>query len=96
VTQYQKPDPSKDGYSLEVARINDANENSIGSLPKGGPTASVTSKLPLTLEIKTGGVDDDPVTFAYGGDSWSSNDARCSVGSYDNGKREIDCGFSCT
>lgn len=96
VTQYQKPDPSKDAYSLEVAHINDANENSIGNFAKGGPTASVTSKLPWTLEIKTGGVDADPVTFAYGGDSWSSDTARCSVGAYDNGKREMDCGFTCT
>jgi len=95
VTQYQKPDPSKDQYSLAVPHINDANENSIGSFAKGGPTASVTSKLPLTLEIRTGGVDADPVMFAYGADSWSSGDARCSVGKYDGGKREMDCGFSC-
>jgi hypothetical protein len=96
VIQYQKPDPSKDSYSLEVTTLNDANENSIGSFTKGGPTASVTSKLPLTLEIKTGGVDADPVSFAYGDQSWNSNDkARCSVGKYDNGKRQMDCGFTC-
>ncbi|KAH7072737.1 hypothetical protein BKA63DRAFT_534445 [Paraphoma chrysanthemicola] len=96
VIQYQKPDPSKDQYSLAVTAVNDANENSIGSFPKGGPTASVTSLLPLTLEVKTGGVDTDPVQFAYGAQSWSSNDAgRCSVGKYDSGKREMDCGFTC-
>ncbi|CAO2652646.1 Nn.00g009290.m01.CDS01 [Neocucurbitaria sp. VM-36] len=95
VIQYQKPDPSKDSYSLE-ASLNDANENQIGSIGKVGPTISLTSKLPLTLEIKTGGVDADPVSFAYGSQSWDSNDkARCSVGSYDNGKREMDCGFTC-
>ncbi|KAF2029854.1 hypothetical protein EK21DRAFT_112529 [Setomelanomma holmii] len=27
VTQYQKPDPAKDKYALEVAHLNDANEN---------------------------------------------------------------------
>jgi hypothetical protein len=96
VIQYQKPDPSKDAYSLEVPRLNDANEAQIGNFNKGGPTASVTSKLPLTLEIKTGGVDADPVSFAYGGQTWDSNDkGRCSVGKYDNGKRQIDCGFTC-
>tara|TARA_R110002003_G_scaffold534_20_gene20340 strand:+ start:5851 stop:6291 length:441 start_codon:yes stop_codon:yes gene_type:complete len=96
VIQYQKPDPSKDQYSLEVTALNDANENKIGEFKKGGPTASVTSKLPLTLEIKTGGVDADPVRFAYGSQSWDSNDkGRCSVGAYDNGKRQMDCGFTC-
>lgn len=96
VVQFQKPDPFKDSYSLEVTAVNDNNENKIGSTGKGGPTASVTSKLPWTIEIKTGGVDADPVSFAYGGDSWNSNDkARCSVGKYDNGKREMDCGFTC-
>lgn len=96
VIQYQKPDPSKDDYSLEVTHVNDANENKIGNSEKGGPTASVTSKLPLTLAIKTGGVDADPVSFAYGDQSWDSNDgSRCSVGKYDSGKRQMDCGFSC-
>ncbi|KAH7079682.1 hypothetical protein FB567DRAFT_449403 [Paraphoma chrysanthemicola] len=96
VIQYQKPDPSKDQYSLEVTALNDANENKIGEFKKGGPTASVTSKLPLTLEIKTGGVDADAVRFAYGSQSWDSNDkSRCSVGKYDNGKRQMDCGFTC-
>lgn len=96
VTQYQKPDPSKDDYSLE-ASLNDANENKIGGTDgKVGPTLSLTSKLPLTLEIKTGGVDADPVSFAYGSQSWDSNDeSRCSVGKYDSGKREMDCGFTC-
>jgi hypothetical protein len=96
VIQYQKPNPSKDSYALEVTHLKDVNEKVIGNFKKGGPTASVTSKLPLTLEIKTGGVDADPVSFAYGADSWTTNDGNhCSVGSYDHGKREIDCGFTC-
>jgi hypothetical protein len=66
VIQYQKPDPSKDQYSLETS-LNDANENKIGGTSgKVDPSLSLTSKLPLTLEIKTGGVDADPVSFAYG------------------------------
>lgn len=96
VIQYQKPDHSKDAYSLEVPRLNDENENEIGSFAKVGPIASVTSKLPLTLEFKTGGVDADPVSFAYGGQAWDSNDSgRFSVGKYHSGRRQIDCGFTC-
>lgn len=95
VKQYQKPDPSKDQYSLEVT-LKDANENEIGSSGKVGPSVSLTSKLPLTLEIKTGGVDADPVSFAYGSQSWDSNDGgRCSIGDYDSGARDMDCGFTC-
>ncbi|OAL43988.1 hypothetical protein IQ07DRAFT_605502 [Pyrenochaeta sp. DS3sAY3a] len=95
VTQFQKPDPSKDSYSLEVT-LKDANENQIGGVGRSGPSVSLASKLPLTLEIKTGGVDADPVSFAYGSQSWDSNDSsRCKVGAYDNGKREMDCGFTC-
>lgn len=96
VIQHQKPDPSKDSYSLE-AYINDNNENKIGGTDKaGGPSLSLTSKLPYTLEIHTGGVDADPVSFAYAGQSWDSNDSsRCKVGAYDSGARQMDCGFSC-
>ncbi|KAF2687029.1 hypothetical protein K458DRAFT_295702, partial [Lentithecium fluviatile CBS 122367] len=96
VTQYQKPDPSKDQYSLD-AIIKDANENRIGGTDaRGGPALSLGGKLPMTVEVRTGGVDADPVSFGYGGDSWNSNDkGRCSIGAYDNGKREMDCGFTC-
>lgn len=95
VKQYQKPGPA-DSYALEVARLNDANENLIGSLGKSGPSVSVTSLLPLTLEISTGAVDDEPVRFAYGDQFWDSNDGgRCSVGLYDSGARDMDCGFNC-
>lgn len=96
VIQYQKPNPAKDQYSLEITALNDANENKIGGVGKSGPNVSLMSKLPLTVEIKTGGVDADPVRFAYGSQAWDSNDSkRCSVGKYDNGKREMDCGFTC-
>jgi hypothetical protein len=96
ITQYQKPNPAKDSYSLEAV-LKDANDNVIGGTLNGkvGPTLSLTSKLPLTVEIKTGGVDADPVTFAYGGQSWTSNDKQCSVGAYDSGNRDMDCGFTC-
>lgn len=94
VTQYQKPDPSVDSYGLEV-KIYDNNQAEIGSTARGGPAASVMSKLPYTLEVSTGNVDDDAVSFAYAGDSWDSNNSRCKVGAYDSGSRQMDCGFTC-
>jgi len=95
VTQYQKPDAAS-SYAIEIPHLNDANENKIGSIGKSGPSVSLTSKLPLTVEIKTGAVDDDPIRFAYGNQFWDSNDStRCSVGAYDSGRREMDCGFNC-
>ena len=96
VVQYQKPDPEEDDYSLEISTLVDDNENKIGGLAKSGPDVSLTSKLPLTLEIKTGNVDADPIYFAYGADSWDSkNEDRCSVGGYDSGNRDMDCTFQC-
>lgn len=94
ITQYQKPDPSVDSYGLEV-KVFDNNENEIGSSPRGGPTASIGSKLPYTLEISTGAIDDDPVYLAYASDMWDSKSTRCSVGAYDSGSRNMDCGFPC-
>lgn len=98
VIQYQKPDPSTDSYSLEVS-VRDANGVEIGSTNgKVGPTASVTSLLPLTFEVQTGGVDADPVSFQYADESWDSNNQdtyHCSVGAYDSGSRQMDCGFTC-
>lgn len=68
ITHYQKPDPPVNSYGLEV-KIYDNNQNEIGSSPRGGPTASVGSKLPYTLEVSTGGIDDEPVYCAYAGNS---------------------------
>lgn len=97
VTQFQKPDPSKDTYSLEV-KLYDANENLIGWVDKGAGNdrATLMSNLPQTVELFTGAVDADPVRFSYGAQSWDSNDgARCKVGAYDSGDRDMDCGFTC-
>jgi hypothetical protein len=98
VTQYQKPNPAKDPYQLE-AKVIDANQNEIGnSAGKHDTVISFGSKLPEQVTIRTGKVDKDPVEFLYSSAKWDSNNKdthHCSVGKYDNGKRQIDCGFTC-
>jgi hypothetical protein len=98
VTQYQKPNPAKDQYSL-AAKVFDANQNEIGnSGGKQGANLKFGSKLPLWFLVNSQAVDKDPIKFEYDGQFWDSNDKdqhHCSVGAYDNGKREIDCGFTC-
>ncbi|PVI00356.1 hypothetical protein DM02DRAFT_708646 [Periconia macrospinosa] len=96
VVQFQKPDPSKDDYSLEISSVIDDNENKIGGQGKAGADVTLKTKLPKTISIKTGGVDKDPVYFQYGDDKWdSNNEDRCSVGGYDSGNRDMDCTFKC-
>ncbi|EAT77200.2 hypothetical protein SNOG_15535 [Parastagonospora nodorum SN15] len=91
VVQYQKPNPAKDSYSLEVTRVNDIPPFVRRLFFPGWAYCKCHQQA-----VKTGAVDADPVRFAYGGQSWDSNDkARCSVGKYDNGKRQLDCGFTC-
>jgi hypothetical protein len=96
VIQHQKPNPATDSYSLE-ATIFDADKNVIGGTGgPSGPTLTLASQLPFTLDIQTHNIDADPVSFQYAGQSWDSNDqSRCSVGAYDSGARQMDCGFSC-
>jgi hypothetical protein len=60
----------------------------------GGQGVDVDSALPLVLVVTAENIDSDPVKFAYGAQSWDSN-SQCSVGGYDSGKREMDCGFTC-
>ena len=92
MTQYQKPDPSVDPYSLDV-KVYDANENEIGNsggIQQSPSPVGVTSKLPNVLSVGTGAVDDDIVQFWYGDQYWGSNDQEhaCNFGAYDSGKRE--------
>jgi hypothetical protein len=110
VTHFQKPDPSKDSYSLDL-KVYDNNENEIGGSGKVGPNHSLASKLPYTVEVTTGGVDADPVRFGYAGFEWDSNSPNCRTGGYgkiqiwlsttpanhsaENGDREMDCTFHC-
>lgn len=97
VTQWQKNENGVGGdYQFDLA-IKDANGNDIGGvsrLPIGG-TGSVSSQLPYTVDIQAGQVDDDPITFHYSGQTFSTSDGQCSVGAYDSGNRQGDCGFTC-
>ncbi|KAI9797895.1 MAG: hypothetical protein M1833_005095 [Piccolia ochrophora] len=101
ILQYQKPDPSKDPYSLEVS-LKDANGDEVGRLDKTEMRAPqvIKGKLPVEVTVNTGAEDKDPISITYGGDVWTTADtpdgkARCGVGPFDNGRREIDCGFTC-
>ena len=65
-------------------------------------TLSVTSHLPLTIEIEAKGGDFDPVVFKYGAQTWQSGDGthQSTLGNgpehgYESGDREGDMGFTC-
>jgi len=103
VIHYQIPDGPNNYYSIE-AQIKDANGDQIGEISRTTATGpiDISSKLPYQLIVTTvlpGSVpntDAEPVNFAYGGDLWNSGDTtRCSQGGYDNGARNMDCGFAC-
>ncbi|CAF9915980.1 MAG: hypothetical protein HETSPECPRED_002700 [Heterodermia speciosa] len=62
----------------------------------GSNTLNMDSNLPYVLEIHAPGPDDAAVTFNYGADAWSSDDSsHCTLGAYDSGSRNGDCGFTC-
>ncbi|KAH8823206.1 hypothetical protein DL96DRAFT_1818962 [Flagelloscypha sp. PMI_526] len=99
VTQFQKPDPSKDNYKLDI-KLFDSVQAPIGDSggQKDAPAnkaVEVTSKLPNVMIVTAQNVDADPIKFAFGGENFDSNAAQCSVGGYDSGKREMDCSFTC-
>jgi len=96
ITQYQKPDPSKDPYSL-AAKIYDANQNEIGNSngKQLGPVLVLTTPLPNTFTITARNIDADSLKLGYDGREWDAIAPACSVGAYDSGKREMDCGFPC-
>ncbi|KAL8859796.1 MAG: hypothetical protein Q9178_003628 [Gyalolechia marmorata] len=101
ITHYQIP-KGDDKYYLE-AQLKDAYGFQIGHLDKTDATepVDVFSALPSVLVItaaKPGSSEDPdsaPLQFAYGADSWSSDDERCKFGGYEDGNREGDCGFAC-
>lgn len=99
VVQWQKNENGVGGdYQYDV-RIYDAIQAEIGGTNRLDipdlQTASVDSQLPNTVDISSGEIDDDPVVFAYAGQSWQSSEPQCSVGGYENGNRDMDCSFSC-
>lgn len=97
VTQYQKNEvPNTPNYQY-YASVYDANQHDIGDgngAPATGDSFDIATLLnPLT--IIAGAVDSDPVGFEYNGASWDSSSSQCSVGGYDGGERQMDCGFTC-
>lgn len=95
VTQYQKNQNGVGGtYEFSASLKNQAG-SVIGSVDHATSPADVTSSLPYVLIITGGNVDSDPVSFDYAGQHWDSNSGQCSVGGYDSGSRQMDCGFTC-
>lgn len=104
IVQYQKNEGPSDSsgstseYRLDVT-LKDALQDVVGSISKlstpGGIYNDINSQLPSVFEIEVGGVDSVPLRFQYAGQAWSSDDSQCSVGGYDNGNRNVDCGFNC-
>lgn len=104
VTQYQKNEGPADTptgnseYRLTVS-LYDALQDSMGGAPlleaTGGVYEDVDSALPDVFEVEVGANDAQPVLFLYNGQAWSSNDGQCSVGGYNGGSRNMDCGFNC-
>lgn len=78
IIQHQKPDPSKDAYTLEV-QIKDADSmiigNTLGAVDARNPipVSGFGGQLPVQLIVTAGGVGADPVKFAYGDQLWDSN-----------------------
>ena len=90
VTQYSTPA----GINI-VVRDNAA--TIVGNLISdfsGLDPIDVDSQLPYVIVVSKDVTDDD-LQFAYGGDSWSMTDARCSVGGWAGNARDMDCGFAC-
>ena len=111
VVQYQKNELGNGNeYSFDVT-VRDAAGVQIGSIqhepinPKT-MSLSVKSKLPWTLEIIVGLVDDDYVKMAYAGQVWTCDEEdggghECTLGNgdehgYENGDREGDVKWQCT
>lgn len=103
ITQYQKnegPGFNTENYRFTVLLYDGAQtfigERELLSIPSGTTEHIYTKPLQYTLALTAPNVDDDPINLAYAGDFWNIYDAgRCSTGVYDEGKREIDCGFTC-
>ena len=81
-----------------LANISDANGIEIGQATKQSAAESlevVDSVLPYDLVLATGSTDNAPIMFWYGDQYWDSSSSECSVGAYDSGMRQMDCGFQC-
>ena len=106
MNQYQKNEglPATNGnlansnYRLTIL-LKDANGELVGEVDyfdaPGGQGVRFTILLPFVFIATKGAVDDHAISFAYGGQFWDSNAGQCSVGGYDSGSRQMDCGFTC-
>ena len=99
ITQHQKNEDGVGGDYQYDLRIYDAIQEEIGGVNAldipNLQTRGVDSQLPYVIEITSGEIDPDPIAFAYGGQSWTTDAGQCSIGSYNNGARQGDCGFTC-
>lgn len=105
VEQWQKNNGGEnqlDTYELLV-NILDNDRRLIGSATKQSAAETleiVDSVLPYDLYVATGNSDLAPIRFWYADQYWDSNSQgngshQCSVGAYDSGARQMDCGFAC-
>lgn len=102
VREYQKnegPGSNTADYRFDIY-LYDRAQDFIGTsgtvdIPDGSTANIGAPTLPYLLLVTSGHVDSDPIYFAYAGQQWSSNSGQCSVGKYDGGDREMDCGFNC-
>ncbi|KAI0436733.1 hypothetical protein F4803DRAFT_572005 [Xylaria telfairii] len=98
VTQWQKNENGVGGdYQYDI-QIFDAIGEGIGGASRLAipdyHSGDLYSQLPYTLVVTSGGVDNDPVGFAYAGYVFTSY-SGCRAGPYDSGNRDMDCGFPC-
>lgn len=100
IVQYQKNEGPGDQsqYRLQI-NLYDAGHAEAGDIAPTDATpdapVDVDGPLPYVFEATVGFVDSDPIQFHYGGQFWESTGAQCSMGKYDSGSRNGDCGFSC-
>jgi len=99
ITQHQRAEPDNPGpnYTLNVHvfSADGANQGVDTASPANGQGMYITrDALQWGLTVAVGNVDQDPLRFYYGGWVGESSSA-CRVGKYDNGKREMDCGWTC-
>lgn len=100
VKQYQKNEADNSEYILDVT-LYDALQDQVGAVTglsaPGGSYQDIDSKLPYVFEVEVGANDQQPVMFMYSGQAWSSHDkGQCKkVGGFQNGNRDMNCGFNC-
>ncbi|KAJ4345391.1 uncharacterized protein N0V89_011521 [Didymosphaeria variabile] len=109
VSQYQRNEFGNGGkYAFDVV-IYDGAGNQITTVQHqevdDEGNLSITSRLPVTLELHSGGDDADFVSFDYGDQAWTCDDNdggdhACTLGNgkekgYENGSRNGDMGWTC-